>query len=789
MYPARREGPLLALLMLATAFVPLSASAEEPREERREEKAAERKKAIEDAPKVIEKDVDGKEWITPDVGAAEEEEEEDTVGDVDEVIIEYMPSPDMGPDTVEDDKGKAIEETPTPVVSKAVEVQDPNKLEPGADKETGVQGQVVSRRPKKVLPDAPVLAKGEEDGKVRSTITDERGRYRLYLPPGKYTLRSYYDLYHGARWDNISVARGTFKRVNFVLDPISEKDAGVEEQEVIYLADTSSESAQLNIRKETVGVQDSISAQEIKRAGDSTATGAVSRVVGVTIDEGGRVIIRGLADRYNMILLNGVPIPGVDPDIPSVKLDIFPSDIVSNLAVVKAPRPDLPGSFAGGLLQIETDRYPSEQELKVGVSIGGNSLSTFRQMPSYDGGKLDWIGFDDGSRALPGSRGAQRLARGREGDRYRTEDQVSQVGRDFSDVWNPSSKLAIPKLGAKLTAGNSSAIGSQGLRAGYLVSFLYDYEEAIQTGYNKRFTYSADGNADTLLQDFDYKEGNQEVLWGTFGSAFLEIDPDNFLNATSMFSRTSDDQTIVQLGEDQNDNFIPLSKNSYNFIGRSIFFNQLTGDHRNLKDSKVRLQWNAVVSTGKRDEPDRRLIEQQVESQTITSANRFFADLKQISVGGKTSVRFPVYEAFESTAYASLGFNGGYTDREFNARRFTQQGRGGSLLVGDPEVLFGPDGLGPVSTIREVTRPEDSYVASNLLLGGYAQLETPIAPRTTFLGLLRFEAFRQEVTSQSPFSDADIEPEGTNRQDLNPMPSANFSVEINEKMFVKIGYG
>ncbi|MGB5313767.1 MAG: carboxypeptidase regulatory-like domain-containing protein, partial [Polyangiales bacterium] len=292
--------------MLATAFVPLSASAEEPREERREEKAAERKKAIEDAPKVIEKDVDGKEWITPDVGAAEEEEEEDTVGDVDEVIIEYMPSPDMGPDTVEDDKGKAIEETPTPVVSKAVEVQDPNKLEPGADKETGVQGQVVSRRPKKVLPDAPVLAKGEEDGKVRSTITDERGRYRLYLPPGKYTLRSYYDLYHGARWDNISVARGTFKRVNFVLDPISEKDAGVEEQEVIYLADTSSESAQLNIRKETVGVQDSISAQEIKRAGDSTATGAVSRVVGVTIDEGGRVIIRGLADRYNMILLNGV---------------------------------------------------------------------------------------------------------------------------------------------------------------------------------------------------------------------------------------------------------------------------------------------------------------------------------------------------------------------------------------------------------------------------------------------------------------------------------------------------
>jgi len=807
-----KEGLLLALLVGVRASIPgelLAQESEAPPSEETppaDEPPSEQKKdeppAKEEPPakkeelpsekkkdEIIRRDVDGKEWITPDVGAAEEEEEEDSIEDVDEVVIEYGASPDTEEDQVTDAEGKEIEDSPTPVVSKAVQVQDPNKLEPGADKETGVQGQVVSRKPKKVLPDAPVLAKGKEDGKLRSTITDERGRYRLYLPPGKYTLRSYYDLYHGARWDDIAVTRGKFSRINFILDPISEKDAGVEEQEVVYLADTSSEAAQLNIRKEAVGVQDAISAQEIKRAGDSTAKGAVSRVVGVTIDEGGRVIIRGLADRYNMILLNGVPVPGVDPDIPSVRLDIFPSDIVSNLAVVKAPRPDLPGAFAGGLLLVETSSYPAEQVLKAGVSIGGNSLSTFRQMPSYEGGKRDWIGFDDGSRAYPASLGPQELARGRVGDRYITEDQVSQVGRQFSRVWNPSSKLAIPQLGAKLTAGKSGEVGKKGLRAGYLVSFLYDYKEAIETGYNKRYTYNADGSVDTLIKDFDYQGGNQEILWGTFGSGFLEIDPDNFLNVTSMYSRTSNDQTIVQLGGDQNDNFIPLSKNSYNFIGRSIFFNQLTGDHRNLKDSKVRLRWNAVVSTGKRDEPDRRLIAQQVESQTITEASRFFSDLQQLSVGGKTSVRFPVYEAFDSTAYASVGFDAGYTDRDFNARRFTQQGRGGSVLIGDPEALFGPDSLGPVSTIREVTRPADSYVASNFLIGGYAQLETPIAPRVKFLGLLRFESFKQEVTSNSPFSGSNEEPEGTNRRDLDPMPSANFSIEINEKMFVKLGYG
>ena len=52
-----------------------------------------------------------------------------------------------------------------------------------------------------------------------------------------------------------------------------------------------------------------------------------------------------------------------------MKLDIFPTDVVSNLAVVKTPRPDLPGNFAGGLLLIETSSYPRELTLKAGVSL------------------------------------------------------------------------------------------------------------------------------------------------------------------------------------------------------------------------------------------------------------------------------------------------------------------------------------------------------------------------------------------------------------------------------------
>jgi hypothetical protein len=770
--------------------------AEDPPSDEKDEAPAKKGPSQEEKDEKVRRDVDGKEWITPDVGAAEEKEQEDAIGDVDEVVIEYAPSPDMEEDSVKDAEGKEIEEVSTPVVSKSVEVQDPDALEPGADKETGVQGQVVSRKPKNVLPDAPVLAKGKADGKLRSTITDERGRYRLYLPPGKYTLRSYYDLYHGARWDDIAVTRGKFSRINFILDPISEKDAGVEEQEVVYRADTSSEAAQLNIRKETVGVQDAISAEEIKRAGDSTAKGAVTRVVGVTIDEEDRIIVRGLADRYNLILLNGVPVPGVDPDVPSIRLDIFPTDIVSNLAVVKVPRPDLMGSFAGGLLLIDTNKYPRDLTIKVGASVGVNSLSTFQQMPTYQGGSRDWIGFDDGTRALPSAVGANRLDVGRagSGSRYQTRDQVAQVGRQFENVWNPKYKLAIPQLSLKASVGDSGDLKKEGRRAGYLISFIYDYEEAIRTGFNKRYRFNAEGQIDRLLQDFDIKGGKQEVLWGTFGSAFLELDPDNFLNITSMFSRVSSDTTLTQLGVKEDtglqDEFL-LSKNSYNFIGRSILFNQLTGDHRNLGDTKARLQWNLSGGLGRRDEPDRREVQQFTNSQLTTNASRYYSTLNQYFVQGKSSVRFPLFQAFEKTAYGSVGAYGGYQDRDFTARRFVQQQLGATQLIGDPETVFDASNLGEISTIRELTQIEDSYVGSNRLLAGYLQLETPLAPWLKLLGLMRFEAFTQRVQSQSPFAEV-TDPsqlKSTDRTDLNPLPSATFRFEVNEEMFVTLGYG
>jgi outer membrane receptor protein involved in Fe transport len=353
-------------------------------------------------------------------------------------------------------------------------------------------------------------------------------------------------------------------------------------------------------------------------------------------------------------------------------------------------------------------------------------------------------------------------------------------------------------MGLKVSLGDTGGFKKAGRRGGYLLSFTYDYEDAIRDGFNRKYNFDAQGGSTEIREDFDFQAGKQEVLWGAFLSGFVELDPDNFLNLTSFFSRISQDETLLKAGGEEDNGFLPQTRTSFDFIGRSMSFNQITGDHRNLGKTDSRFRWNVVGAFGKRDQPDRRFIQQFVDTQTIPTATRFYADLNQVTLGGTTDVRFPLFAAFDSTAYATIGLDGGYEKRDFLARRFSMTAYpGGSIPTGDPEVVFGPDGLGTDSLLNEITTANDSYKASNTLFGGYLQLETPMSDWLKFLGLIRMEVFRQQVENEDPFADdpgrpplpPDFERLNTDRTDIDPMPSANLAFTINPKMFVKIGYG
>lgn len=128
-----------------------------------------------------------------------------------------------------------------------------------------------------------------------------------------------------------------------------------------------------------------LDAGDLAKFAASDVADALKFVPGVSVQEGQFAIIRGLEDRYNSTLYNDAPVPSPDPDRQSVQLDLFPSDVVSNLIVLKTFAPDLPSNSSGGAINIVTHDYPEEIELKVsgGLAVETEALDEFLR---YDDG-------------------------------------------------------------------------------------------------------------------------------------------------------------------------------------------------------------------------------------------------------------------------------------------------------------------------------------------------------------------------------------------------------------------
>jgi hypothetical protein len=145
---------------------------------------------------------------------------------------------------------------------------------------------------------------------------------------------------------------------------------------------------------------DYISRDAIQRTGDADAAQAVKRVTGVST-VGAFVTVRGLADRYLVTTVNGARIPTLDPLTNNLRLDIFPTGLMDNIIITKTATPDMPADWAGAYISLNTSDYPQRLQISVSTNIGFNTNSTGQDIVTSKRSSTDWLGFDDGLRAIP----------------------------------------------------------------------------------------------------------------------------------------------------------------------------------------------------------------------------------------------------------------------------------------------------------------------------------------------------------------------------------------------------
>jgi len=232
-----------------------------------------------------------------------------------------------------------------------------------------------------------------ETGAVVQSSVD--GSYTLILKPGVYTLETSYISFQTKRITEVSVKEGQATSLNITLNPAT----SALKQVTVTGSYKKESTASLYVQqKNAAALTDGISAEQIARTPDRHVGETLSRITGVSTTDGKRVVVRGIAERYNVATLNGSTLPSTDVQERNFEFDLIPTNMVDQVVVAKSITPDMPYGFAGGLVQITTKTIPTENFISFGIGLGINDRTIGKDFLGYGRGKYDYLGFDDGSR-------------------------------------------------------------------------------------------------------------------------------------------------------------------------------------------------------------------------------------------------------------------------------------------------------------------------------------------------------------------------------------------------------
>lgn len=237
-----------------------------------------------------------------------------------------------------------------------------------ADFNVNIKGQIKDSDSKEPLIGATVQIIGSSMG----AVTDIDGNFQLAgVEDGIYDIEIKYVGYKTVVKRQIKIEDNRIVTLDFELKADTQMLSDVT---VVAKANRESESVTLLEQKKSIVAVQSVGAKELSRKGVGDAQGAVTKVSGISKQEGVKnVFVRGLGDRYNLTTLNRFPIPSEDPEYKNIALDFFSTDIIQSVDVNKTFGGTMASDVAGAGINISSKELVERSELKASVSAGANT--------------------------------------------------------------------------------------------------------------------------------------------------------------------------------------------------------------------------------------------------------------------------------------------------------------------------------------------------------------------------------------------------------------------------------
>ncbi len=620
--------------------------------------------------------------------------------------------------------------------------------------------------------------------KSQVSKTDIEGRFSFNIDINKaYTL----DLsYVGYKAKSIDVTGATTANEEIVLDVLLD-ESGKNLTDVVVSATRSTnkgatDNALIAFQRNTNTVASVISAESIRRSPDRNTAEILKRTPGASIQEGKYIIVRGLADRYNQAMLNGILLTSTEPDRKTFSFDIFPSQIIDNIIINKAFVPELPGEWAGGLIQVNTKDIPTKNFFNIQIGTSANSQVTGKDFLKDVGGKTDWLGIDDGTRSLPSGYSTK--------SNFDTSSAASKIaiGKQMSNNWAPVMVTAKPNTSLQMNGGFSGTF--LGKKVGGIIGVNYANSFRLLDNSNNQngFTNGSFFPV-TKLNDKKYIE---DINLGAIAGLSIFLNPLNKISYKAIINVKTANAYNSRTGTDYSRQ--DLVKGNEFVFGQNVFFtNQLNGEHS--LSQKLKFNWYGAFNILDSYTPDQRRL---LYTKSANGVDPFVLNISN-TLSQQSGSR--VFQTLSDYIYTGGGdltlkvkqqtIKAGYMlqikDRMYDAQLFAVYlpRDNAALRQLDAASAFVPQNYGNGSDNKfafdAIRNRNFRYMANTILNAGYVQFDNKLSDGLRVVWGLRVEDFDQLVGSVKKW-----DPRHTYSKVTDFLPGVNATLKLTPKANLRL---
>jgi len=455
-----------------------------------------------------------------------------------------------------------------------------------------VKGKIVDKKTKEPLIGATVeLISG--DKKYR-TVVNLDGSYILKnLPAGKYQVTIQFIGYNKSKLESFTIASDKDEVVkNYELETES---SHLQEVAVIANSKRESDEAVRQLEKNSENIKNILSQRSIEISPDVTIANSLQRMSGVTVQrnssgEGRYAIIRGMDQRYNNTLINGIKIPSPDNSQRYVPMDIFPSDMVERLEVIKALTPNMEGDAIGGSMNLVMKNAPNKKTFNAFFALGENLLFNDRNFQVFNhtviNKKDPTERFGNGYKAKDADFARDNLFYTKQidpinlqagityGDRFLKKRLGLIVGASFQNNYRGSNQTFVQQYAQPTYLPNAGGVSGN----------LYNNYPLFSDSYERQYSNRQRRVGINNKWDYIVNKNNKISLYNMF------------VSMEEMQARVMADTNIST-----NPNQLVINNRSRYQI-QTIYNSTLQGEH--IFSNNFKLNWSGVYSIAKQDIPD-----------------------------------------------------------------------------------------------------------------------------------------------------------------------------------------